>query len=1080
MKRKFIKSLFFRLLMLPTLIVMFGNNFATALSMNADATRLKKASNIAVTAISLAPTSNGLAMTDVMAFRVSGTVRDTKGTPLPGVSVAVKNTTNGVTTDANGKFTINLENGSAILIFTYIGFKRQEYAVNNHINISITLVESEQSLNEVVVVAYGTQRKTSTTAAVSTVKGDVLAQAPVANISNSLAGNVAGVSIRPNGGQPGYDNPDLHIRGIATTGNNAPLVVVDGVIRANISQIDPEAIENVTILKDAAAVAPYGLGGANGVILITTKRGKTGAPILTFNSFYGVQNPTYVPKTLNAVDFMKLNNEAYLNDNPGLTNLPYATSLIANYPSLHAQNPDLYPDVNAFDQLAKKNAAEWQSDLQISGGTKDVKYFAGVGIFNQAGLFDPVGYRRYNYNINLDINATATTTVILSLAGSFENNNSIDSSTPIPQLFRGLLKYLPNQNLSYSNGDYGASAGNSPLGLLNSGGYYRRQQTTELTTISIEQKLPFVKGLSVKGSFSYDPYNYVEKGWHQPYYYDTQDVTTTPYTYTQAASTSENQATQTTSLYQNYFANNTFTYQAYLNYHNTFGKNEITGLIVAEEKNNSQQNFGASLNNYQLNIDELNFGSSNANDRGLNGSSSSGSQVGYVYRVGYAYDGKYLLEASGRYDGHYYFAPGHQYAYFPAFSVGWLLSREKFMQNVTFVDLLKVRASWGKAGNLAGNPYQYLSGYNLYSNSYAFGSGNVVQGSYQPLLANPNITWEVATKKDIGFEATLWKGLFRIEGDYFSERRSNLLLAPQVTVPFEFGLALAQQNAGIVDNQGFEVAISTQHRFNNGISVGLSGNFSYAKNKEIQVFESPDSYNNPNRRQTGRPIGTVFGYRAQGLFSTADDKNGDGVIDASDGYKVTQFGVLHPGDIRYQDINGDGKIDQNDLVPIANPNYPAFTYGFTPTASWKGVDISLLFQGAGLESFNTQGFNTVPFESNDSNTAYQYYNNRWTPTNQNALYPRADQSPTSNNTQGSSFWIVNTGYLRLKTATIGYTLPTSIAKRIGMSHLRIYAAAQNYFTFSKLKFLDPEAGYTNGETAYPNQKVLTTGLSASF
>ncbi|OCX54747.1 SusC/RagA family TonB-linked outer membrane protein [Mucilaginibacter sp. PPCGB 2223] len=1012
---------------------------------------------------------------------IVGTVKDAKGQPIPGVTVMVKGTQTGTSTDAVGHYKINVPGENATLVFSAVGYATQELLVGKKTAFDVTLQENGRSLEEVIVVAYGTQKKSSSTAAVSTVKGDVLATAPVANISNSLAGNVAGVSMRPNGGQPGYDNPDLHIRGIGTTGSNGPLIVIDGIQRNNISQIDPESVESVTVLKDAAAVAPYGLAGANGVFLITTKRGKTGAPTLTFNLQYGVQNPTYVPKPLNAQDYMRLTDEAYLNDGGSPTTLTYPQATIDNYVNLNAQNPDLYPSSNAVASVPNKNTPTAQSNLQLTGGTKDVKYFANIGVLNQQGMFSAESYRRYDYNLNLDVNATATTTVSGSIHGAFENTNSIDASTSTPQLFRGLLKYIPNQALVWSNGQYGASAGNSPYGVLNSGGYYRKNQTTELITISIEQKLPFIKGLSVKADFAYDPYNYIEKGWHQPYFYSVVNTTTTPYTFSSAIATSEGSATQTTSLYENYYANNSFTYHGYVNYHNTFGKSDITGLLVVEEKNNSQLNFGASLNNYQLTIDELNFGSSNANDRGLNGSSSTGSQVGYVYRVDYAYDGKYLLEATGRYDGHYYFAPGHRYAYFPAFSAGWVISKEKFMSNVSFVDYLKLRGSWGKSGNLAGNPYQYLSGYNLYSNSYAFGNGQVVQGSYQPQEANPNLTWEVSAKTDIGLDATILKGLFTIGADYFTERRTGMLLAPSVTVPVEYGLALAQQNAGIMDNSGFEFTLATQHKFANGIAISMNGNFSYSKNKMVQIFESPSTYNNPNRRRTGRPFGEVFGYNAIKIFGTADDKNGDGIIDAKDGYNVTQFGTLHPGDIQYQDVNGDGKIDVNDQVPIGNPVYPAITYGFTPTISWKGVDLSLFFQGSAQESFNIGGiFQTTPFASNNSNTSYQYYNNRWTPTHQNALYPRVDSSPYANNTQGSNWWIINTGYLRLKTASLGYTLPSSIIKRIGMTRLRVFVTAQNYLTFSKLNFMDPEQGYSSGETAYPNQKVITTGLSASF
>jgi TonB-linked SusC/RagA family outer membrane protein len=1012
------------------------------------------------------------------AIPISGTVRDAKGQAIPGASVVIKGTTTGVSTDVNGYYKISVPDQNAVLVFSSLGFTPVEQVVGNKTAYDIILQENGKNLDEVIVVAFGTAKRSTNPAAVSTVKGDILNESPTANITQSLGGNVAGIISRSNGGAPGADNNQIYVRGIGTnSAANNPLIVIDGIARnnGNINQIDPDEIESVTVLKDAAAVAPYGIGGANGVILITTKRGKTGAPTLSFGSYYGIQNATYVPKPLNAQDYMSLTNEAYLNDGGSPTTLPYASNYISSYAANNAANPDLYPISNAIGILHKNNP-EYSNNVQLSGGTKDVKYLADVSMFNQQGAFTPVSYRRYAYDLNLDVNATATTTVKATIHGSFENRNSMDPQNSIRQMYRGLLKYIPNQALQYSNGGYGASAGNSPLGVLNSGGYDRISYNTELMTLGIEQKLPFVPGLSISADFSYDPQTSLEKQWHQPYNYEVPNIGTTPLTFSPAVATAEGAATQNTSLRELYTANSTYTYHGFINYHNSFGKNEFTGLLAVEEQNTVHQDFNASAINYAVPIDELNFASSNTANYGLGGSGSTTSQIGYVYRLDYAYDGKYLLQATGRYDGSFYFAPGHQYGYFPAFAAGWVISKEKFMSDVKFVDYLKLRGSWGKTGNVASAAYQYLPGYTLYGNSYAF-NGTAVQGSYQPIDPNPNITWEVATKADVGLDATLFKGLITVGIDYFTERRTGMLLAPAISVPQEYGLALGLQNAGIMDNHGIEVTMSTQHKFANGIAVSLNGNFTYAQNKLIQIFESATTYNNPNRRQTGRQLNEAFGLKALGLFSTADDKNGDGVIDAKDGYTVTQFGTLHPGDIKYQDTNGDGKIDQNDQVPIGNPQTPLITYGFTPTVSYKGIDLSLFFQGNALESFNVQGFQTIPFDSNNSNSSYEYYNNRWTPTHQNALFPRADSAPTANNTQTSSFWQYNTGYLRLKTAQLGYTFPSAIAKKIGMTRLRVYATAQNYLTFSKLTFEDPEL---NGETNYPNQKIFTMGLNASF
>jgi TonB-linked SusC/RagA family outer membrane protein len=716
--------------------------------------------------------------------RVTGTVTNEAGDPLLGATVQVEGTTVGVLTDVDGKYSLEIPNQDAVILFSYIGYTTQRIPVAGKTTIDVVLSSALANLEEVVVVGYSTQRRTTVTGAISVVKGDEVARTPVANISNSIAGKMAGVSMRPNGGQPGMDNPDIHIRGIGTTGNNAPLVVVDGIIRANINQIDPNTIESISVLKDAAAVAPYGLGGANGVILITTKKGISGAPTLTLEAYYGIQSPTYnyYPELLNAKEYMTLRNEAYLNDYlgniPPEGQLPFAQSMIDDYDNLHAQDPDRYPDSNPTEYV-KMQAPVQNYNLQLSGGTDKIKYYAGLGLFKQNGAFKPMSYNRYNYNMNLESQVTKTTKVNLSVLGSIERTNNVDPSENAGGLFRSGYKFIPIKSIYYSNGLWGEFAGRSPVACLNSGGYVHNDNNTLLTSISVEQQLPFIKGLSAKALFSYDPNQRTIKNWHRPFYFYSQDLNTTPYTYAREISANEGGSPSYTWLSQVYSKNQIFTAQGYLNYHNTFGKHDITGLVVAEWRNNKYETFTASRDNFAINIDELGMGSSAKTDFNNDGSSATGSQIGYVYRLDYAYNNKYLFEATGRYDGHYYFAPGKRWGYFPAFSVGWRISEESFMKNIAYLNSLKIRGSWGKSGNLAGSAYQYLSGYNLYGNAYAFGSGNMVQGSYVPLEANPNITWEVATKTDVGFDATLWSGLLTIEADYFHERRTGMLLPPR-------------------------------------------------------------------------------------------------------------------------------------------------------------------------------------------------------------------------------------------------------------------------------------------------------------
>ncbi|MFY9150587.1 MAG: TonB-dependent receptor [Prolixibacteraceae bacterium] len=1023
---------------------------------------------------------------------VTGKVSDVDGMSLPGVSIVVKGTTTGTITDENGKFSLADVPTNATLQFSFVGMKAQEVTVGNKTTINVTLVNESIGLEEVVAVGYGVQKKTTITGSISTIDGEELAAMPNANISQSIAGKLAGVSMRPNGGQPGFDSPDIHIRGVVSTGNNAPLVVVDGIKRANINQIDPNLIESITILKDAAAVAPYGIGGANGVILITTKRGKTGAPVVRFSSSYGLQNPTYLPDMLNATDYMKLQNEGYYNQTPNGTTPPNDPELIAQYNTLHQDDPYKYPDSNFVDQF-NKNSPIQNYSFSLSGGTDKMNYHAGIGYFDQKGIFDPANYKRYTYDMSIDMQATNTTKIGMSLIGSIEKINELDPGDNLQagHLIRAFYKFIPTQALMYPDGHWGESSASSPMAALNSEGYSKTEKNTLLATLTVEQKLPFIKGLSAKGVFSYDPTTQNQKAWHIPFVYDNINLSTTPYTFTKAVTTQEgnSQPYKYLTLQNNRWAN--YTYQAYLNYSRKFGDHNITGLFVAEGRKSTSDWFSARRNNFALSIDEMNLGSSNKLDYDNGGASGTASELGYVYRVGYSYKDKYMLEASGRYDGHYAFGPDSRWGYFPAFSAAWRVSEEKFMKDFSNINSLKVRGSWGKSGNLPyinGNlaAFQYMAGYNLRGNAYAFGNSALVQGSNVPREANPNITWEISTKMDMGFDLTMWSGLLDVSFDYFHEDRSGMLLVPQVTLPVEYGLALAQENKGSMSNNGIELNVGTRKKLSNGMELAISGNFSYSRNQMLQVFETAAQKNNPNRTLTGQPFGTPFGYKALGLFTTADDKNGDGIIDAAnDGYNVVQFGQLHPGDVKYADLSGpngtpDGLIDSNDETRIGYPVYPEMTFGLTPELSWKNFDVTLFFQGSAHSSFDTNNFMTIPFFNNGSNTSYQYMNNRWTVDNQAAKYPRSTPSPYANNTKASDFWMANTSFIRLKTASIGYTVPKIITNRLNIASVRVYFTGQNLLTFSKIKYIDPETGYTNRDTAYPVMKNTTFGLDITF
>lgn len=1018
-------------------------------------------------------------------LRVTGLVTDEKNAPLANCSVIVKGATSGVSTDSKGTFAIDVPGSKSVLVVSYVGYLTQEIPVGKEKELTVTLVASSAALNDVVVVAYGTQKKTSVTASVSTIKGDAIAEQPVANISNSIAGRVTGVIAAQSNGEPGTDGSRILIRGISTTGNTEPLVIVDGIPR-NYTQLDPNSIASISILKDAAAVAAYGMGGANGVILITTKKGKSGAPSLSYSTYLGWQNPTQLTKFVNAYQYATLFNAA--NENEGT---PHAYSDEDLQKFKDHSDPDGHPDHNVLKELITPNTLLMSHNLSLSGGGERIRYYTAVGYLSQNGAWGPTNYKRYNLTANIDADVTATTKVSLSINGRVEDRHfpgrSSSPSVGDLSIFNQAFRTPPIAPLTFSNGLWGGYIGRSAYGNIYHSGYNQSTGYTVLNQISIEQQLPFIKGLSVKGVVSYDfnPFNPTDptnpsaaitsfnRSWLTPIPYYSYD----PVTKTYPLAGTDGPAKPIDSV--SYKQSQAFTYQAYINYHNTFGKHDISALVVLESRNTKSSIFGAGRVNYNVTVPELNNGSSNSTDISNYGYSSEAKQKSAVYRITYGYNNKYLLEASGRYDGNYFFAPGHRFGFFPAFSAGWRMSEEGFFKNTfPWISNLKIRGSYGESGALAGSPFQYLNSYTLYGNASVL-NGITTQGLYENAEPNVNITWERAKKTDIGLEANLWNGKLTIEADYFSEKRTDMLFAPTVTVPSEYGVGLSQINSGAIKNHGFELTLGTAHRFSNDLNVSLSANVTYARNTLLQVYETKATYNNPNRRITGRPLGTQFGYEALGYFK-AEDFDTDGNLKS--GIPTQPWGQVHPGDLRYADLTGpdgkpDGKIDDMDQKPIGHPAIPEVLYGFSPGITFKGFDLNLLFQGATSRNFYLSGQAAWPFVNSASAVISTL--DYWTPTHQNATSPRVTTQPTQNNTQTSSWWIRDGSYLRLKTGELGYTIPGSVMSRIKIQSLRFYVSGQNLLTWSAIKNFDPEVNVNTGQY-YPQQKVVSVGLNVTF
>lgn len=1007
---------------------------------------------------------------------VTGIVTDKLGEPLPGVTVGITDTKNFTATDIDGNFSINARKGDKIT-FSFVGHIPVTITYTDQSPLNVIMEEDLKALDEVVVVGYGTQKKTSSTAAVSSMKTDAISQKPVTNITNSMAGRVSGVIAKQGSGEPGCDGSSIKIRGVATLGNQSPLVIVDGVPR-DFSRLDPNMIEDISVLKDAAAVAPYGMAGANGVILVTTKKGKSGAPKLSYSGYVGFQNPTRITDQVNSYEYALMKNEAAMN---------------AGYPNYYAYSsydvemfrktvvgdpdadPDRYPNSNGLRDLIRKNSILTNHNVQLSGGSERFRYYISLGYAYQDGMWSSTNYQRANLQANLSVDATKYTTVNLNLGGWHEKSvyPGVTAGTIMYQAYRT----PPVSAIYYTNGLWGQYVGHSLIGEAYHSGYNHQPADQLNTSLSITQKLPFLEGLSIQAVANYDPYRWKKKNYSTPVPVYTLDASKNPYEWTEGF-----QGPEKPNLSLEFSERVSTTLQGMINYQNNYGPHNISALAVVEARMVSNWNISAKRNNYGIDVDEINAGSTDPADISNGGTSWKERQIGYIFRAAYNYDNRYLAEISGRYDGHYYFAPGKRFGFFPAVSLGWNIGEEKFMENIDWITRLKIRASYGESGNLAGSSYQYMS-------DYGFGTaGNIggipVMGMWENLQGNPNITWEKAKKFDIGVEFAVLNNTLSLEADYFYEKRSNMLMAPTAVVPAEYGIPLSQINAGRMHNQGIDLTLNFNKQLNKDWYIGARGTFTYTHNTLDQIFETDVTYNNPNRRQTGRSDGTMFGYHALGYF-TYDDFNPDGSLKS--GIPVQPWGQVYPGDIRYEDLSGpdgipDGKIDEHDQTVIGLSNWnPEIIFGVAPNARWKGFDLEALFQGAGRTHISLGETLVMPFFDSGSATKLQF-RDHWTPANTNARYPRLTSEVTVNNhRQPSSWWVRNASYIRLKSIEIGYTLPQKALDALHISNLRLYVSGQNIWTWTPFmkELVDPEAGSANGKY-YSQQATYAFGLNISF
>ena len=995
--------------------------------------------------------------------RITGKVTDAKGEAIIGANIVEKGTTNGTTTDMDGNYVMNVSPSSVIQV-SYIGYVTQEYPVQNKTSLNIVLREDLQALEEVVVVGYGTQKKEVVTAAITTIKSEEIALSPSGNMAAGLAGRLSGVVINTRSGEAGNESTSILIRGRSSfqVNNNEPLYVVDGIARSEeggiLSRLDPEDIESITVLKDASA-AIYGARAANGVILVTTKRGKIDKkPTITFTYSHSFSQPTRVVKMADSYSYATAQNLA--NEVRGLPTV-WTDEEIQKFAD--GSDPIHYPNTNWYKAAQKDWSHQDKANLQISGGSQNVQYLVSAGMLNQGTPYNNGAMKNSMYNVrsNIDAKINENIKVTFDLFGKhtkriLPRNGSanglgiyshIGLSAPTKHAYWPGTNYPApgwgNDNvLTYTSGEAGYI--NSPTWVFNG-------QAT------IDIKLPWVKGLSVKGSFAYD---YFTQQWKQfqnvNYVYNYDEATNTYEKYKSSISAP--------SLFIEEKRTENITGNVRINYLNTFADVHTIDAFIGFEQNESKYSVlsGKRTNFPTGALEELDAGDRNTMEN--NGGSSKSARQNYFGRVLYDYDNKYMLQFQFRYDGSQNFPKGNRFGFFPGVSAGWTISRESFMQNINWLNNLKLRGSWGKMGYDAVNAYQYMTMYTL-SGGLVF-NGVQNQGISQATFPNPNITWETAESIDLGLESRFLKDRLTFEFDLFKTNRSNILAAKNASVPKFTGLTLPDENIGKSENKGLELMLGYRDNINKDFSYSVSGNFTYARNKVIYMDEAPlaEEY----QKQEGRPIGSSLVYKAIGLYSEAD------IADPN----VPKRPGAVAGDIKVLDANGDGEINSLDRIRQDLTNVPEITYGLNINLSWKRFNLILGFQGQARVLYNLRTDWVNPSTAAGGGNILQWWTeDTMTPANPNGSKPRLG---TSLGIGGTTFTQLSAAFFKLKNAELGYNLPEPILTKIGLERARIYVSGTNLFSFDSLGKLgvDPEAA--NGGWDLNPMRLVNFGVNVSF
>ena len=992
-------------------------------------------------------------------IKASGTVVDNENNPLIGATVTVKGTKIVSVTDMDGHFYIDVPNKNSVLVFNYLGFKPQEVKVGSDINFNIQLKEDAVSADEVVVVGYGNQKKLSVIGSIQTIDPGNLQMGSSRSMSNNLAGQLAGVIAYQPSGEPGYDNSQFWIRGISTfgAGGSSPLVLVDGVERS-LNDIDPAEIESFSVLKDASASAMYGVRGANGVIIINTKRGSVAKPSIDFRFEQAITKPTKLPEFIGAAEYMTLLNNLCSDPSKRMFTKDQIMKTYTGY------DKDLYPDVDWIDAITKDYATSTRGNMTVSGGTNILRYSLTASVYHETGIMetdDTLPYdtgsklTRFNMRANVDLDLTKTTLLRFNVGGYLQNLRKAKSSTD--NVFTHAFETPPFVHPAiYSDGTIPKASANraNPWAESTQQGYYRGTRSKLESLFQLEQNLKMITpGLKFKATFAFDTYNenFVTRG-KDPTYYgvaksrgDEGELIHSVLSYGSEFLDHSSNA--------NYGNNSTYL-EFSLGYNHTFAKKHaVDALFLYNQRS------------YDW------------------GDIQPKRSQGIAGRLSYTFDRRYVGEFNFGYNGSENFAKGHRFGFFPSLALGWIISEEKFMRNsADWLTLLKLKGSIGKVGNddIGGRRFAYITTINTGASGYHFGyAGDYWRGGYsEGEVGVNNLTWETSTKTNVGIELGLWNE-FNLQFDYFYEHRTNIFMQRK-TIPTQAGfLSNPYANYGVVDNSGVDGTITWNHKFGKDLRVALRANFTYAKN-EVKEYDEPESVKGTYRSLTGRSIGTLWGLQAERLYTDDDFENGK----LKAGIPTPNIGsVVRPGDIKYRDMNDDGVIDAKDEGYIGGTTTPRIVYGFGGNVEYKNFDFSFFFQGTG-QSYRiiggTQYF--IPGSGQGvMGNVYANYKDCWTEENpsQDVFWPRLSESTNPNNNYASTWWKKDMSFLRLKSIELGYTLPRSITKAICSNNIRFFVSGNNLFYISKFKLWDPELDTADG-LKYPSMRSVMFGFQLNF